>query len=170
MAPGREFAGHLLIALLPNRNSLIANLGRALMDDKKKGIIEKTIEAVEEFAHEVTDAAKHMLDSEPLKPGDEVVMIPSPDYGMFGVPSPPHFAVIHHPTKSPAKKKAAKTAVKKPAKKSTKKTAKKSKAKSVAKKLTEKVAKKKKAKTPSRAVKKKKKKAKRGSKMPRQTL
>jgi hypothetical protein len=44
------------------------------MDDgKDKGIIEKTIEAVEEFASEVKDTAKHMMDPpEPLKPGDEV--------------------------------------------------------------------------------------------------
>ena len=31
------------------------------MDGKDKGVIEKTIEAVEEFASEVKDAAKHMM-------------------------------------------------------------------------------------------------------------
>jgi hypothetical protein len=47
-------------------------------DDKDNGIIEKTIESVEEFASEVKDAAKHMMDPpEPLKPGDEVVMMPT---------------------------------------------------------------------------------------------
>ena len=74
-------------------------------DDKDKGIIEKTIEAVEEFASEVKDTAKHMMDPpEPLKPGDEVVMMPSLDDGMFGPPTTPQFMVIHHPRKSSAKK------------------------------------------------------------------
>jgi hypothetical protein len=55
------------------------------MDDKDKGIIQKTIEAVEEFASEVKDAAKHMIDPpEPLKPWDEVVMMPMTDNGLFG--------------------------------------------------------------------------------------
>jgi hypothetical protein len=125
-------------------------------DDKDKGIIEKTIEAVEEFASEVKDTAKHMMDPpEPLKPGDEVVMTPSLDDGMFGPPTTPQFMVIHHPRKSSAKKapkKNAKTAAKKTAKKSAKKktakkSAKKAKAKSaVTKKTAKKVAKKKKAK------------------------
>ena len=121
-------------------------------DDKDKGIIEKTIEAVEEFASEVKDTAKHMMDPpEPLKPGDEVVMMPTADYGMFSPPPTPQFMVIHHPRKSRAKK-AAKTTAKKAAKKSAekdtaKKPAKKVKAKSAVKKTTaKKVAKKKKAK------------------------
>jgi hypothetical protein len=121
-------------------------------DDKDKGIIEKTIEAVEEFASEVKDTAKHMMDPpEPLKPGDEVVMMPTADYGMFSPPPTPQFMVIHHPRKSRAKK-AAKTTAKKTAKKSAKKNtakkpAKKVKAKSAVKKTTaKKVAKKKKAK------------------------
>jgi hypothetical protein len=123
-----------------------------MYDDKDKGIIEKTIEAVEEFASEVKDTAKHMMDPpEPLKPGDEVVMMPTADYGMFSPPPTPQFMVIHHPRKSRAKK-AAKTTAKKTAKKSAKKNtakkpAKKVKAKSAVKKTTaKKVAKKKKAK------------------------
>jgi hypothetical protein len=111
---------------------------------------------VEEFASEVKDTAKHMMDPpEPLKPGDEVVMMPSLDDGMFGPPMTPQFMVIHHPRKSTAKKvakKAVKTAAKKTTKKSTKKktakkSAKKAKAKSaVNKKTVKRVAKKKMAK------------------------
>jgi hypothetical protein len=107
-------------------------------DDKDKGIIEKSIEAVEEFASEVKDAAKHMMDPpEPLKPGDEVVMMPTADYGMFSTPPTPQFMVIHHPRKSRAKKaakKTAKTAVKKTTHKSAKTTAKRSSKKTAAKK------------------------------------
>jgi hypothetical protein len=132
-------------------------------DDKAKGIVEKTIEAVEEFASEVSDAAKHMMDPpEPLKPGDEVVMLPMADGGMFAPPMTPQFVVIHHPRKSRAKKAVVKTAkppAKKAAKKSVKKTtnkvlskkAKKSKAKSARKKKpSKKVAKKTKAKKAKR--------------------
>jgi hypothetical protein len=118
--------------------------------DKDKGIVEKTIEAVEEFASEVKDAAKHMMDPDPVKPGDEVVMLPTADDGMFGAPMAPQFMVIHH--RKGRSKKAAKTAAKKTAKKSAKKTAKKAppkkakKSKTVVKKTTKRAAKKKKAK------------------------
>jgi hypothetical protein len=132
-----------------------------MYDDKDKGIIEKTIEAVEEFASEVKDTAKHMMDPpEPLKPGDEVVMMPSLDDGMFGPPTTPQFMVIHHPRKSSARKapkKTAKTVAKKTAKKSVKKAAKKvpskksaKKSKTEKKKAAKKVAKKKKAKKSNR--------------------
>lgn len=62
------------------------------MGGKDKGVIEKTIEAVEQFASEVKEAAKNMMDPpEPVKPGDEVVMLPIADDGMFGT-SPPQSA------------------------------------------------------------------------------
>jgi hypothetical protein len=122
--------------------------------DKDKGIVEKTMQAVEEFASEVKDAAKHMMDPDPVKPGDEVVMLPTADDAMFGAPMAPQFMVIHHrkgrSKKSP--KKAAKTEAKKTAKKSAKKSAKKAlpkkakKSKAVVKKTTKRAAKKKKAK------------------------
>jgi len=122
--------------------------------DKDKGIVEKAIEAVEEYASEVKDAAKHMMDPDPIKPGDEVVMLPMADDGMFGAPMAPQFMVIHNPKRRSKKppKKAAKTAAKKAAKKSAKKAAKKvspktaKKSKAVVKKTTKKAAKKKKAK------------------------
>jgi hypothetical protein len=41
--------------------SLISNFRRAAWI-RIKGIVEKTIEAVEEFASDVRDAAKHMMD------------------------------------------------------------------------------------------------------------
>ena len=121
------------------------------MDDKDKGIIQKTIEAVEEFASEVKDAAKHMMEPpEPLKPGDEVVMLPMTDNGLFGPPPTPQFMVIHHPRTSRAKtKKTAKKAAKKtatnPAKRKTVKKPRKAKS-AVKKEAAKKVAKKKKAK------------------------
>jgi len=126
------------------------------MDGKDKGVIEKTIEAVEEFASEVKDAAKHMMaPPEPVKPGDEVVMLPMADDGMFGTPMTPQFMVVHHRKKRAKKapKKTAKAAAKKtkkPAKKVSSKKAKKSKAKSAVKKTTKKAAKKKKAKKSKR--------------------
>jgi hypothetical protein len=121
--------------------------------DKDKGIVVKTIEAVEEFASEVKDAAKHMMDPDPVKPGDEVAMLPMADDGIFGAPMAPQFMVIHNRkgrSKKPPKK-VAKTAAKKAAKKSAKKAAKKvspktaKKSKAVVKKTTKKAAKKKKA-------------------------
>jgi hypothetical protein len=127
------------------------------MSDKDKGIVEKAIEAVEEFASEVKDAAKHMMDPpEPLKPGDEVVMLPMADDGMFGAPVTPQYMVVHHrkkrAKKAPKKtaKKTAKKSAKKAAKKVSPKKAKKSKAKSAVKKTTKKAAKKKKAKKSKR--------------------
>jgi cell division septation protein DedD len=125
------------------------------MDDKDKGIVEKTIEAVEEFVSEIKDAAKHVMDPpEPLQPGDELVMLPTVDYGILAAPMPPEYVVVHHPRKASGKR-GAKTAAKKPAQKSAKtsvkkaaknKAAKKAKAKSAAKKNAKKAVKKKKAK------------------------
>jgi hypothetical protein len=97
------------------------------MADKDKGIVERTIEAVEEFASEVKDAAKHVMDPEPINPGEQLVMLPSMNSGMFGEPDLPPFVIIRRPRKSRAKK-AAKTTAKKTTKKAAKKSAKKKKA------------------------------------------
>jgi hypothetical protein len=100
--------------------------------DKDKGIVEKTIEAVEEFASEVKDAAKHVMDPEPIKPGEQLVMLPSMNSGMFGEPVLPPFVIIPRPRKPRSKKaptKTAKAAAKKTAKKSAKRAAKKKAAK-----------------------------------------
>jgi hypothetical protein len=98
------------------------------MDDKDKGIIEKTIEAVEEFASEVKDAAKHVMDPEPIKPGEQLVMLPSMNSGMFGEPVLPPFVIIPRPRKSRAKKAAKTTAKKTKGRAAAKKFAKKKKA------------------------------------------
>jgi hypothetical protein len=97
------------------------------MADKDKGIIEKTIEAVEEFASEVKDVAKHVMDPEPIKPGEQVVMLPSMNSGMFGEPVLPPFVIIPRRRKSRAKK-AAKTSAVKTTKNAGMKSAKKKKA------------------------------------------
>jgi hypothetical protein len=96
------------------------------MADKDKGIIKKTIEAVEEFASEVSAAAKHVMDPEPIKPGQQVVMLPSMNSGMFGEPVLPPFVIIPRRRKSRAKK-AAKTPIGKTTKSAAKKSAKKKK-------------------------------------------
>jgi hypothetical protein len=74
------------------------------MADKDKGIIEKAIETVEELASEVSAAAKHVMDPEPIKPGEQVVMLPSMNSGMFGEPVLPAFVIIPRRRKSRAKK------------------------------------------------------------------
>jgi hypothetical protein len=125
------------------------------MDDKDKGMVEKTIEAVEEFVSDIKDAARHMMDPpEPLRPGDELVMLPPMvDTGVLGAPMPPEYIVIHHPRKASGKKgaktaakKSAKTVARKAAKKKAAKRPKKSKAKSAARRNAKKAVKKKKAK------------------------
>jgi hypothetical protein len=122
------------------------------MDDKEKGIIEKTVEVVEEFASEIKDAAKHILEpSEPLKPGDEVVMLPTTNDGMFAGPVMPQYMIVHHPKKRSKKAppKTAKTAAKKNKKRGAKKV-KVTKSKAAVKKTTKKAAKKKKVKKSKR--------------------
>jgi hypothetical protein len=119
-------------------------------NDHDKSIIEKTIEAVKNIATIASDAAKKAMESEPLKPGERVMMTPLTDSGLATEPTMPPFVVLPR-RKSRAKaasKKIAKKAGKKPAaKKSSKKKAAKAwkpVAKAVAKKKTAKrVAKKK---------------------------
>jgi len=147
------------------------------MDDDKN-LIEKTIDAVKHIAQVASDAAKHAMEPEPLKPGDKVLMVPMVSDGMMGETMMPPFVIIPKKTarkkktpnmsgritptydfpapksKMPVKKKAAKkTAKKKPKTAAKKKAAKKwkSPAKAVAKKTTgKKSAKKKKAKKSKR--------------------
>jgi hypothetical protein len=121
------------------------------MDNEKgdKDFVEKTIEAVKDFVTSVEDITKHAMEPEPVKPGDEVVMLAN-EGGMLGEPVMPQFAVF--PRRKSRAKKASKKTAKKAAKTVTKKAAKKSAKKTVKKTKT---------KAPSRIVKKKKK-AKRG--------
>jgi hypothetical protein len=137
---------------LPNQPSLgISNLEGAMDDDKDdKNFVEKTIEAVKEIAHVASEAAKHAMEPEPIKRGDEVVVVPMVSDGMMGESMMPPFVVIRH------KKKAPKTTATKAAKKTAKKTAKKSAKKNAAKKWKSPVKAAKKT-TGKKAVKKKKK-------------
>jgi hypothetical protein len=77
--------------------------------DKDKGIVETAIEAVKEFASEVSDAAKHATEpAKPLKSGDRVVMMPVVSDGMMGESMLPSFVVIRgKKTPKASKKKAA---------------------------------------------------------------
>jgi hypothetical protein len=152
-------------------------------DDKDdKNFIEKTINAVKEIAHTASEAAKHAMEPEPLKPGEEVVYLPVTGGGLMGEPVMEPFVIIPKkarkkktpdvsgritPTydfpapksKMPLKTKAAKkTAKKKPKTVAKQKTAKRSAKKKAAKKWKSptKVAAKKGKTTGKRAVKKKK--------------
>ena len=42
-------------------------------DDREKSIVEKTVQTVKDIASTVSDAAKHAMEPEPLKPGEEAV-------------------------------------------------------------------------------------------------
>lgn len=119
------------------------------MDDKDhddKSLIEKTLDAVKEIATSARDAAKHAMEPEPVKPGDQVVLIPIAGDGFAdSLMSPMPMMPVVIPKKkrmapaklAPAKiapalkkagaKKANKKSSKKAAKKAAKKTAKKTK-------------------------------------------
>ncbi len=97
-------------------------------DDEEKSIVEKTIETVKEMATSVTDAAKHAMEPEPLKPEKGVVTMPPPmDAGTKRKSAAKKTATKS--TKKAAKKSAAKKN-KKTAKKSSVRSAKKAKRKS----------------------------------------
>jgi hypothetical protein len=139
------------------------------MDDKEKSLFESVTDTIKNTVDIAADAAKKALEPEPLKPDEEVVVVPAPVGADLIAPMPPMVTIVtkkrRAAPKKPTSKKAAKkapakaakksTQAKKSAKKATKKTTKQSAKKSKA------IAKKKTAKTPGRAVKKKKK-AKRG--------
>jgi hypothetical protein len=129
------------------------------MDDDKN-IIEKTIEAVKDVAYTASEAAKHAMEPEPIKPGEEVVML-APQGTLLGEPAMPPFVFIPRMPPFviiPRKKSGTKKASKKTAKKTTKKTAKKSAKKRAVKKWKSpaKVAGKKSKQSGRKAVKKKK--------------
>jgi hypothetical protein len=90
------------------------------MDDDKddKSLIEKTIEVVKEIAHAASEAAKHALEPEPIKPGDEVVYLPATASSIMGDSVMPQYVVIPRgKTQKTVKKGGKKTAKKSAAKK-----------------------------------------------------
>ena len=86
-------------------------------DDKEKSIVEKTVQTVKDIASTVSDAAKHAMEPEPLKPGEEAVTYTRmAGDGVVSDPMMPPFVVIP-PRKKSTSKKAPKTTAKKTAKK-----------------------------------------------------
>jgi hypothetical protein len=102
------------------------------MDDDDKSIIEKTIERVNDIAAKASEAAHKAMEPEPIKPGDEVVMMSKEAAGPMGDPVMPPFVII--PGRKKASKQTAKKAAKRTAKRSSaKKSSKKNRNKKAAK-------------------------------------
>ena|ERR1700677_36794 len=95
------------------------------MDNDKddKSIIDKTLEAVKDIAAIASEAAHKAMEPEPLKPGDEVVVMPMAPAGFMGEAVMPPFVIIPRRTNAPSQ--IAKEAPQRTAKKSTGKTDKK---------------------------------------------
>jgi hypothetical protein len=106
------------------------------MDNDKddKSIIDKTLEAVKDIATIAAEAAHRAMEPEPLKPGDEVVVMPMAAAGFMGEAVMPPFVIIPRRTNAPSQ--IAKEAPKRTAKKSTVKTPKRSAKKSSKRKKT----------------------------------
>jgi len=62
------------------------------MDDDDKSIIEKTIERVKDIAAKASEKAHKAMEREPIKPGDEVVMMS--EAAPIGDPVMPPFVII----------------------------------------------------------------------------
>jgi hypothetical protein len=102
------------------------------IDKDDKSIVEKTVEAVKGLAASISEAAHKTAEPEPIRSGDEVVMMPMATAGMISETVVPPFVVVRRPKKSPKKTRAksarnagkAKSAKKAPkkAKKSTKRS------------------------------------------------
>jgi hypothetical protein len=58
------------------------------MDDDKddKSIVEKTLEAVKDIAVVASEVTHEAMEPEPIKPGDEVVVMPMAATGLMGDP------------------------------------------------------------------------------------
>jgi hypothetical protein len=133
------------------------------MDDKDKSIFDTVTDSIKNTINIATEAAKHAIEPEPLKPDEEVVLIPPVGAPDLVNPMPPMYAVVKKKRRASKRvAKAAKTSKSKTAKKSPAKAAKKSKAKKSAKKAMPKKKKSKAKAAPKKTAKKvvKKKKSK----------
>jgi hypothetical protein len=95
-------------------------------NEHDKSMLGKAVEAVKDFAANISEAAHKTAEPEPLKPGDEVVMMPMAADGLTSETVVPPFVVVRRPRKS-SKKTRAKAAQKTVKTKSVKKTPKKAK-------------------------------------------
>jgi hypothetical protein len=149
-------------------------------DDKEKSLFDSFADTIKHTFDIATEAASKALEPEPLKPGEEIVIVPTPPDPFVSDPAPPIVAIVKKKSRKKtgvdtsgritpnydfpvpetpmkAAKKVSKTPAKKSVRKAAKKVAKKSK-KATKKSITKKTAKK----QGRSGVGKKKKKAKRG--------
>ena len=91
-------------------------------DNDEKFVIEKTLEAVKDIVAVASEATHKAMEPEPIKPGDDFVVMPMAAAGFMGEAVMPPFVIIPRRAKPPEQisKKAPKTA-KKSAKKAAKK-------------------------------------------------
>jgi hypothetical protein len=153
------------------------------MDDKEKSLFDSFADTIKHTLDIATEAASKALEPEPLKPDEELLVVPTPPDPFVSDPAPPLVAIVKKKSRKktgvdtsgriapdydipvpespmPSPRKAAKKASKKPAKKAASKAAKK--VAKTSKKATKKAISKKAVKKQRRGAVKKKKKAKRG--------
>jgi hypothetical protein len=70
-------------------------------DKDDKSIFEKTVEAVKDIATIASVAAHKAMEPEPIKPGDEVVMMPMAATGFMGDTMMPPFVGFDSPPETP---------------------------------------------------------------------
>jgi hypothetical protein len=100
-------------------------------DNDEKFVIEKTLEAVKDIVAVASEATHKAMEPEPIKPGDDFVVMPMAAAGFMGGAVMPPFVIIPRRAKPPEQisKKAPKKSAKKAAKKSAKKSSKRKKEK-----------------------------------------
>jgi hypothetical protein len=94
----------------PNRLTYcFRRFSEADVDDKEKSVFDSFADTIKNTFDIATEAAKKALEPEPLKPDEEVVVVPAPPDGMISdltAPSPPMVAIVK---KKPRKKSAVNT-------------------------------------------------------------
>jgi hypothetical protein len=71
-----------------------------------KSIVEKTVEAVKGLAATISEVVHKTAEPEPVKSGEEVVMMPMATAGMMSETVVPPFVVVRRPRKLPKKARA----------------------------------------------------------------